>query len=99
MYDRREDMHGKQTQKIKAFAESRLYIQSICPASIDGFLRMPIINALPTVHALPTVVHTRLLAFRHPQPDVIFPISYGGDLLLIRCARGGLYCILPDAAT
>ncbi len=44
-------------------------------ASIDGFLRMPIINALPTVHALPAVVHTRLRAFRHPQPDVIFLIT------------------------
>ncbi len=30
---------------------------------------------MPTVHALATLVHTRLRAFRHPQPDVIFLIT------------------------
>ena len=79
MYDRREDMHGRQPQKVKAFAESRLYRQAICPVSIDGFLRMPIINVLLTGHAhasvAPTRVHTAATSLQTSLADVIFPIT------------------------
>ncbi len=44
------------------------------PTYVDGFLRMPSVWARPSGHALPTVVHTRLLAFRLPS-DAILQIT------------------------